>query len=555
MHKTLLCTGFHRSATSATAEYLLNAGLNMGCDLMRGSVSNPHGHYEDWPVVRLHDEQLRNNDTDWQFHSDAPLSIEPGFLASYIRARNKLNSEWGVKDPRACLFLNEWNQALGDSGYYLLIARHWSSCIESLLNRHSRDFAFNLPKLCSDTVSSPTNVGMNFWSDPQLAANMWLAYNKRLVAFVKQHPERTLVLTQRALFSGAPFIEKLNKDFGFHLDSSVDPSFDESLLNDRACESIPQSLSLSMRKQLDDVWNELLSLATFRNEDESPSYYTQAALDEDFFALYQSHLEQSHSDTFSATSSNHNDLASLDYLNEEACIKWLQKVDASNVNTKQSEEIFDLLTTHFLTSAKVWIEYGRLCTRAKHFEMAIKAFHLSLELGKYFPFISMHLGQCYQGLGDARKALFFYDKALSENTNNPQFYVAKARYLITQLLLDEAFSCYDIGIDTLGHVPALVIPYGDLLLNHGEVEKVEELITQCSDSTHSGVINLSIRLQLLTDYSSGMKSYYDLVRHKLENNSKINWLVEASSFIRNAEAEKDFIVRCNKHWKKLESES
>jgi hypothetical protein len=44
----------------------------------------------------------------------------------------------GVKDPRACLFLDDWLEVLQEDGRYLLIVRHWCSCIESLLHRHSR---------------------------------------------------------------------------------------------------------------------------------------------------------------------------------------------------------------------------------------------------------------------------------------------------------------------------------------------------------------------------------------------------------------------------------
>ena len=68
--KALICTGFHRSATSATASYLNNAGLHMGNELMGNSISNPKGHFEDWAVVRLHDEQLAKNDTGWRYHDE-----------------------------------------------------------------------------------------------------------------------------------------------------------------------------------------------------------------------------------------------------------------------------------------------------------------------------------------------------------------------------------------------------------------------------------------------------------------------------------------------------
>ena len=51
-----LCSGFHRSGTSLIAQSLANGGMHMGDELMGASFSNPLGHVEDMPVVRLHDK-------------------------------------------------------------------------------------------------------------------------------------------------------------------------------------------------------------------------------------------------------------------------------------------------------------------------------------------------------------------------------------------------------------------------------------------------------------------------------------------------------------------
>jgi len=262
--KALICTGFHRSATSVTANYLLAAGLDMGSNLMGGNISNAKGHFEDWEAVLLHNEQLVSNDTNWQFHDECELIPKENFLDSYIKQRSEQNQSWGVKDPRACLFLDEWKTALGDGGHCLFVARHWSSCIESLLHRHSRDLAYALPQLNKDSA------GIQFWMQPALAAKMWLAYNKRLVAFLKANPDFTLVVTQRALFEGAPIIETINKRFGFELNEKVDSPFDTTLFRDKASRTIFSQLSHSLQGQLNTVWSELLELATFKSDDESP---------------------------------------------------------------------------------------------------------------------------------------------------------------------------------------------------------------------------------------------------------------------------------------------
>jgi hypothetical protein len=86
----------------------LDAGLGMGANLMDGNISNAKGHFEDWDAVLLHDEQLFNSETNWQFHDEWELSSDPNFLSAYIKQRSKINTHWGIKDPRNCLFLNEW---------------------------------------------------------------------------------------------------------------------------------------------------------------------------------------------------------------------------------------------------------------------------------------------------------------------------------------------------------------------------------------------------------------------------------------------------------------
>src|SRR3546814_4923221 len=48
----IICTGFHRSATSLTAQLLHSGGLDMGRRLVANHISNPDGHFEDVEMVR-----------------------------------------------------------------------------------------------------------------------------------------------------------------------------------------------------------------------------------------------------------------------------------------------------------------------------------------------------------------------------------------------------------------------------------------------------------------------------------------------------------------------
>jgi hypothetical protein len=101
----LICTGFHRSATSVTANYLHDAGLDLGEDLMAGNISNVKGHFEDWAAVKMHDSFLKASGTDWQFHDQCAIDADIEKLDQYIQQRSKCMEYWGVKDPRGPISL------------------------------------------------------------------------------------------------------------------------------------------------------------------------------------------------------------------------------------------------------------------------------------------------------------------------------------------------------------------------------------------------------------------------------------------------------------------
>ena len=59
----ILVSGFHRSGTSLVAKTLEANGVSMGNSLMGASFANKEGHYEDIPLVNIHDAMLAANGT------------------------------------------------------------------------------------------------------------------------------------------------------------------------------------------------------------------------------------------------------------------------------------------------------------------------------------------------------------------------------------------------------------------------------------------------------------------------------------------------------------
>jgi hypothetical protein len=551
--KVLICTGFHRSATSATANYLLDAGLDMGANLMGGNISNAKGHFEDWDAVLLHDEQLFNSETNWQFHDECELSSDPKFLSAYIKQRSKINAHWGVKDPRTCLFLNEWKTALGASGHFLFVVRHWSSCIESLLHRHSRDLAYALPHITKGSV------GAKFWIQPELAAKMWLSYNKRLLAFAKANPDQTLVVTQRALFEDAPIIETINSKFGFELNEGTESPFDASLFRDKASQSVFSQLSRSLQAKLNGVWAELLALAAFKSKDESPvivsENLTEKTLDNvcrqidklagDVFNYNCDRVETD--DCFLQWQTDLNDITE-----PETMVSYLDNTSVIKIHIIAPSIWLTLIDDQFSLSGQVLLSSAKLLMRVKAFELAISYFQKAVSVGVWFPYVDMMIAQCKQALKQYKEAEFFFKKAIVGNPNNPIFYTSYAKLLVVLYRFEEAHQQFELGADKGTNQPACLVPYCDFLAKENNLEKAILIAEQFAKENEQPVVkDLITRLKLQQDIELGKHYYSAQMADKLKDKDTINWLAKSCLLIDSRIAEQDIISLCLGHWKQL----
>lgn len=568
-NKVLVCTGFHRSATSATANYLYDAGLPLGKNLMPGAVSNPKGHYEDLDVVKLHDEQLEHSATDWQFNDESQLQNTPNFLNAYVTMRNKQAPHWGVKDPRACLFLNEWYKALDDTGCFLFVARHWSSCIESLLHRHSKDFAHNIPNLNAD------NAGMKFWLKPELAAKMWLSYNQRIINFVKANKNVSLIVTQRALFEGAPLIQTLNTQFGFNLDATVSSPFDADLLRDEANERIFTGLSSALQCQLNAMWSELLALATFKSDDEAPrivkTQFNADILDKVEQKILSLSLPYALSDQVSQDSllDQGSELLTREQLDWLAKLKTetdsvtVQKVlDSAQAATLKNINTTDWLSelqAKFDLDANVLLAVAKLLARAKHYSDAINMFKTVVSLGVYYPYIDFMTAQCYESLALAgsklelnsylQKAEYFYKKALKANPNNAGFYVGYAQFLVFMDRSTEAKPLFEAAFEKSPNQPQVIIAYSRFLESIDDLNMALTIVVNLSRENDNPALKaIWLRIKLKQDTKSGKLIYADKVKSQLKDKDLLAWLSQTCFLINAKSAETDFILRCLGHW-------
>lgn len=253
-----LCTGFHRSGTSLLAQSLAQGGMHMGSELMGASFSNPLGHVEDMPVVRLHDKILEINGADWRYYQQSPLVIPQWFvpyIQRYIAQSTEDNDVCGVKDPRAALFLDHWEQAAPDNIRYILVYRHWAPSCFSIFNRASKHL------INSSAPLAMNKVNLSFWRDPALAFNMWQVNNQAILDFYARHADKCLLIAQDAfVHNNARLAEKATK-IGLDAAYFDNAGFEEHLMTEKVPDYFLALLTDKHKQDLDETWQQLQQAA------------------------------------------------------------------------------------------------------------------------------------------------------------------------------------------------------------------------------------------------------------------------------------------------------
>lgn len=249
----LIIAGFHRSGTSAAARLLHAGGLFVGSDLLGANVSNPYGHYEDREVVRLHDQILADNGLNWQVTDDLLPAIWQSrwnAMERLVERRRVTHRLWGFKDPRACFFLAAWKHLM-PSARVLIVFRHVADSSYSLQRRH----AFEMLEGRGDRAKH-----IRFFEVPDLAARMWLAHNRALLAFARAHPEDVLAVSFESLLRGLPLTRLLRSAWDAPLGEVATLSALDPLVRTKRDNRLPLS-DPALGEELDDALRRLSALA------------------------------------------------------------------------------------------------------------------------------------------------------------------------------------------------------------------------------------------------------------------------------------------------------
>jgi len=182
MNNILCITGMHRSGTSLIASWLEHCGLN----IHNGNVIGPHignskGHFEDKDFVNLHSSAILAEhpmSKNWQVFVDKLMTFSDGHLSTakkLVSERNEKFNNWGWKDPRSVLFLEQWKAIIPDLKV-LLIWRPCSEVVRSLIDRSKGASEGNV------TITTRQSI------------KLWTSYNQRVCKYKAKYRKDTILL-------------------------------------------------------------------------------------------------------------------------------------------------------------------------------------------------------------------------------------------------------------------------------------------------------------------------------------------------------------------------
>lgn len=237
----IVIAGMHRSGTSLAASIVASAGVHIGERLMGPAQGNPRGHFEDLDFFELQVRALAANGLPSEgFTCQGPISAPPAMGAEFdglVTRRRGLRRPWGWKDPRTTLFLDAWRERLPEAVFLLIFRRPWE-VVDSLLRRG--DEAFSL--------------------EPRLAADVWLSYNRQILAFFLANRDRCLIAeTTRVAHDPAGMIADVGRLMGVELGRPED-LYDPGLLVEDDSFDLPGLLH-GMRPEAIELYESLRELA------------------------------------------------------------------------------------------------------------------------------------------------------------------------------------------------------------------------------------------------------------------------------------------------------
>lgn len=182
----IVILGMHRSGTSLVSNWLADSGLYLGNRLLQEDASNEKGHFEDLDFLELHKSFLKNRGLPEDGIVSETISklgdSEINALSTILKEKGNPNTPWGWKDPRTCLFLQDYGKLLKDP-FYLVIYRSPSEVAESLINRLKTRNYYRYRRPLKWLVDFQLNAKSNALR--LHFEKSWALYNSNILSFIE----------------------------------------------------------------------------------------------------------------------------------------------------------------------------------------------------------------------------------------------------------------------------------------------------------------------------------------------------------------------------------
>lgn len=501
----------------------------MGSNLIGAHISNPDGHYEDAGIVKNHDSILESLGTSWKYTGEVAIEVsaqQQEWFSKYVAQRDNYDHLWGFKDPRSALFLKQWAKALGDRGSYVITFRHWSSCSQSLYNRESRQLSHHTPPV------KPSGKNIEFFSDPRLAAAMWLEYNKRILDYIENNPDNCLLVSANDLINGLPLIEMVNDKFQLKLalpeQSLVKSQLFTEVVDQLVIEHIPQA----MHHELNKVWQRLCELSGTANS-APPRLVDKLRLETD--SITTKLLQRCSHDKQTTPNSDKVDIGQNNPTAEQLDKKNTFESLAEEINSeldkfrKDLSRLLALITKAQAiapNSSDIFLWKGRVALEQQHYTEAELNFHRAIYLGNHFPYMYLYLGNASEGREEFAIAEMYYKTAYERNSQNINFANALARLKLRQERYSETLAWLEKAREVNPNNNITLITLSELYEKQGDMDNAIACLSECQMPS----CNIRrITLLLATNTVFGSEEYKRLIRQKLPLNKPAEWLCSAIS--------------------------
>ena len=227
--KVLVIVGMHRSGTSMITQWLYRCGLFIGNNLIGPAIGNEQGHFEDDDFLRLHRKFLKKRnfpDSGFIYKNSKPFQLselEQMELKGIIEAKSLKHDQWGWKEPRTTLFLDEYSQLL-PGAFYMVVVRNFNATVNSLIVRQHKmeEKKFQTKKGLSRLKwkwFKRKSLDQLYEKETERYLKIWIYYYERILQHIHTLPkDRFMVVNYTELKQNDnSFFSKIKNDWAFSL--------------------------------------------------------------------------------------------------------------------------------------------------------------------------------------------------------------------------------------------------------------------------------------------------------------------------------------------------